>query len=194
MSETLEKVISSASGAGKAHTGAAAVAAQPKDALSGHMNHLSEAQSQALVEFKQVCEKEGLYTPATAQGLASHDDATLLYVLLSSVFCPGLCSHFYDAGDFCARASSRCSRHCSNSRTRKSGARRITSKNCTRNSKSSLMKRRAKWYVLSVLQLLSSLTLPLSEVSSMDRSSRPPRTSRLHLRDPRPQLQEHGRL
>ena len=45
---------------------------------SGHLGHLSEPQEAALVEFKQLCAKNGVYAPAHDGKPPSHDDGTLL--------------------------------------------------------------------------------------------------------------------
>jgi hypothetical protein len=47
---------------------------------SGHYAHLTENQQAQLDEFKQICLKNGYYTPAGTDGKtgASHDDETLL--------------------------------------------------------------------------------------------------------------------
>lgn len=44
------------------------------------MGHLSDAQTDALAEFKVELAKEGYYTPATETTDASHDEPTLLCV------------------------------------------------------------------------------------------------------------------
>lgn len=57
--------------------------------LSGHLHHLTEEQEGRLEEFKELCAKEGYYTPASAGGQgegageggekkASHGDETML--------------------------------------------------------------------------------------------------------------------
>ena len=57
--------------------------------LSGHLHHLTEEQEGRLKEFKELCTKEGYYTPASAEGSAgegegegekkaSHGDETML--------------------------------------------------------------------------------------------------------------------
>jgi hypothetical protein len=47
---------------------------------SGHYAHLTEKQQEQLDEFKQICQKEGYFTPAGTDGRthATHDDETLL--------------------------------------------------------------------------------------------------------------------
>ena len=47
-------------------------------AYSGVLNHLTEAQAEKLVEFKEKLEPEGWWTPDGINGKASHDDGTLL--------------------------------------------------------------------------------------------------------------------
>ena len=65
---------------------ASASAAAGTEWLSGHLNHLSTKQEGKLVEFKRLCADKGYYTAAgagtgeDADGVASHDDATMLYV------------------------------------------------------------------------------------------------------------------
>lgn len=46
---------------------------------TGVLNHLSEAQEQLLVEFKQKLEKDGWWSPNGINGKPTHDDGTLLY-------------------------------------------------------------------------------------------------------------------
>lgn len=48
---------------------------------AGHLSHLSENQQAALETFKEICEKEGYWTPRTGEKEASHDDETMLYEL-----------------------------------------------------------------------------------------------------------------
>lgn len=44
-----------------------------------HVGHMTNAQAQRLDKFKQICEKQGYYRPATATDQpASHHDETLL--------------------------------------------------------------------------------------------------------------------
>ena len=50
--------------------------------LRGHLGHLSEQEQQAFVHFKAISEQEGIFKPATATSKASHDDATLVFVIL----------------------------------------------------------------------------------------------------------------
>lgn len=59
--------------------------------LSGHLNHLTAEQQQKLVDFKQLCAAKGYYSPGAADGRASHDDATMLYVKLRVKACEGAC-------------------------------------------------------------------------------------------------------
>jgi hypothetical protein len=51
--------------------------------LAGHLNHLTPEQEKSLQEFKALCAERKYYTPAEQDGTktASHDDATMLYVL-----------------------------------------------------------------------------------------------------------------
>ena len=45
-----------------------------------HIGHLTAQQSQSLSDFRDYCQKQGYYTPASGgAGRASHDDETLLY-------------------------------------------------------------------------------------------------------------------
>jgi hypothetical protein len=46
---------------------------------AGHLAHLTNTQQAKLEEFKQICQKEGYWTPATGGREASHDDETMLY-------------------------------------------------------------------------------------------------------------------
>lgn len=46
---------------------------------AGHLAHLSDQQQEKLNEFRQLCEEQNYYTPATGAKAASHDDETLLY-------------------------------------------------------------------------------------------------------------------
>ena len=46
--------------------------------LKGHLGHLTPDEKSAFDEFKKLCAKNGFYTPRTADGKASHDDATLM--------------------------------------------------------------------------------------------------------------------
>lgn len=55
---------------------------------AGHQNHLSTDQTEALQEFKALCEKNGCYTPDTPNTPASHDDETLLRFLRARRFVP----------------------------------------------------------------------------------------------------------
>lgn len=47
---------------------------------SGHFAHLSDNQQAQLEAFKHICQEQGYYTPASADGAtqASDDDETLL--------------------------------------------------------------------------------------------------------------------
>lgn len=53
---------------------------------TGHVNHLSAAQTAALDDFKLLCQQNGYYTPATASAPATHDDETLLRYLRARKF------------------------------------------------------------------------------------------------------------
>lgn len=54
----------------------------------GHLGHLTEEEQHALVEFKELCAKHGIYTPKSPDapvggvpgdvGQVSHDDTTML--------------------------------------------------------------------------------------------------------------------
>lgn len=48
------------------------------DPLSGHYGHLTDAQEEALREFKKICSEKGLYHYPSDKTPASHDDPTLL--------------------------------------------------------------------------------------------------------------------
>lgn len=62
--------------------------------LAGHLHHLTPEQDEKLQEFKALCAERKYYTPAVEQAegveakVASHDDATLLYVALSQPLPP----------------------------------------------------------------------------------------------------------
>ncbi|KAK2748941.1 hypothetical protein FQN57_007224 [Myotisia sp. PD_48] len=56
------------------------------DPLSGHLNHLSSSQSEALDSFKKECIERTLYRPAEGAKSASHSDATLLRFLRARRF------------------------------------------------------------------------------------------------------------
>ena len=45
----------------------------------GHLGHLTEAQAEALVEFKKLCQEKNLFKPASDINQSSHDDVTMLY-------------------------------------------------------------------------------------------------------------------
>lgn len=64
----------------KQETNQSTASAGASDPLSGHLNHLSEKQVEALEAFKQQCVERNIYTPAKDGQAASHDDSTLLYV------------------------------------------------------------------------------------------------------------------
>ncbi|KAF2685644.1 CRAL/TRIO domain-containing protein [Lentithecium fluviatile CBS 122367] len=56
---------------------------------SGHYAHLTENQQKSLDEFKQICQKDGYYTPAgDGRVHPSHDDETLLRFLRARRFVP----------------------------------------------------------------------------------------------------------
>ena len=50
------------------------------DPFSGVLNHLTDAQSHKLDQFKARLEKDGWWTREGINGKPSHDDGTLLYV------------------------------------------------------------------------------------------------------------------
>lgn len=50
----------------------------------GHLGHLTSEEEAAMQNFKVLCAERGAYRAATEDGKASHDDATLLYVLRRS--------------------------------------------------------------------------------------------------------------
>lgn len=54
-------------------------AAKAETRLAGHIGHLTAQEQSAFTNFKALCEKEGLYKPATAANKASHDDGTLMH-------------------------------------------------------------------------------------------------------------------
>ncbi len=45
---------------------------------TGVLNHLSEEQEHKLLEFKQVLQKDGWWSPDGINGKPTHDDGTLL--------------------------------------------------------------------------------------------------------------------
>ena len=49
---------------------------------NGHLGHLTADQESALVDFKELCAKTGLYKPAKDGNEASHDDGAMLSVML----------------------------------------------------------------------------------------------------------------
>ena len=53
-------------------------AANAETRLKGHVGHFTPAEESAFEQFKQLCAKEGYYTPSTATTKASHDDGTLV--------------------------------------------------------------------------------------------------------------------
>ncbi|EFR00991.1 CRAL/TRIO domain-containing protein [Nannizzia gypsea CBS 118893] len=70
----------------KQETNQSTASAATLDPLSGHLNHLSEKQSEALEAFKQQCIERNIYTPAKDGQKASHDDSTLLRFLRARRF------------------------------------------------------------------------------------------------------------
>jgi hypothetical protein len=55
-----------------------AEAAQAENRLVGHLGHLTSEEEKSFEEFKILSAKEGIYTPATDDTRASHDDGTLV--------------------------------------------------------------------------------------------------------------------
>ena len=45
----------------------------------GHLGHLTDSQTEALVEFKRLCQEKKLFKPASDINQSSHDDVTMLY-------------------------------------------------------------------------------------------------------------------
>ncbi|EZF29842.1 hypothetical protein H109_06579 [Trichophyton interdigitale MR816] len=70
----------------KQETNQSTASAGTSDPLSGHLNHLSEKQAEALEAFKQQCVERKIYTPAQDGQAASHDDSTLLRFLRARRF------------------------------------------------------------------------------------------------------------
>ena len=62
------------------HGPPAADAAKAETRLKGHLGHLTPDEITAFTAFKELCIKEGLYKPATAESKSSHDDGTLMCV------------------------------------------------------------------------------------------------------------------
>ena len=54
------------------------------DPLSGVLNHLTHGQEQKLEDFKALLQKGGWWSPEALNGKPSHDDGTLLFVVLVS--------------------------------------------------------------------------------------------------------------
>lgn len=55
---------------------------------TGHLNHLSPQQEQALEAFGELCADDGCYTPVRNGYQTSHDDETLLRFLRARKFVP----------------------------------------------------------------------------------------------------------
>ena len=55
-----------------------AEAAHTETRLQGHLGHLTSQQEGAFTAFKELCAKEGYYTPAAPESKASHDDGTMM--------------------------------------------------------------------------------------------------------------------
>ncbi|KAM5448749.1 hypothetical protein MaudCBS49596_005256 [Microsporum audouinii] len=70
----------------KQETNQSTASALPSEPLSGHLNHLSDKQSEALDAFKKECVARNIYTPAGEGVKASHDDSTLLRFLRARRF------------------------------------------------------------------------------------------------------------
>lgn len=113
---------------------------------AGHIGHLSGNQAIALDGFKRLCEREGYYKPADADGRqqASHDDETLLYVQHSST--ERLPSVLKDGIDVTSeRGSSTKETHSNNSRTPRTGAATTSWTSSTKPSTLGNMKKREDW-------------------------------------------------
>lgn len=52
--------------------------------LKGHIGHLTPEEEAAFAAFKQLCADQGFYKPDDGVEQASHDDGTLMYVLLDN--------------------------------------------------------------------------------------------------------------
>jgi hypothetical protein len=87
-SQASEQDLARTASASKNDLSASATQAAGTAWLAGHLNHLTPEQEEKLVEFKGVCAERKYYTPAVeaSEGVeavpASHDDATMLYVVL----------------------------------------------------------------------------------------------------------------
>ena len=61
------------------------------DVLAGHLGHLTDAQQQAFASFRKGLAEAQLYVPpdegSGSSTAASHDEPTLLYVILLLVAC-----------------------------------------------------------------------------------------------------------
>ncbi|MCJ1315975.1 hypothetical protein MMC15_001295 [Xylographa vitiligo] len=54
----------------------------------GHLGHLTDAQAEALVVFKRLCQEKKLFKPASDINQSSHDDVTMLRFLRARRFVP----------------------------------------------------------------------------------------------------------
>ena len=54
--------------------------------LKGHLGHLTPQEEEAFVAFKKLSADQGFYRPDDGIQPASHDDGTLMYVLLGNEF------------------------------------------------------------------------------------------------------------
>lgn len=61
--------------------------------LQGHLGHLTAQEEAAFTAFKKLAADEGYYTPDDGEGNTSHDDGTLVYVLLSHQIQSGIHSN-----------------------------------------------------------------------------------------------------
>lgn len=133
--------------------------------LAGHLNHLTPEQEEKLVEFKDLCAERKYYTPAVeaAEGVeavpASHDDATMLYVVLS-----GMTTHWmgtdnffllFSTGASCELGSSMLRGRGVNSGTRRIGGRRTLLRRFMRISGWIRTRLLEGWYVRTLWEMFS---------------------------------------
>ena len=81
-----------------------AESASAETRLQGHVGYLTKEEELAFEEFKKLCVKEGYFTPATDEHKASHDDGTLMYVVIQ--FYLSLSANNAEAGTYGLESSS----------------------------------------------------------------------------------------
>lgn len=85
---------------------------------TGVLNHLTEAQEEKLVQFKAKLLKDGWWSPDGVNGKPTHDDGTLLWVLIIPLSYP---TQLTVLGGISGRESSTCRAHTVSSPTPKNG-------------------------------------------------------------------------